>query len=822
MDNKLKEVIFEYLSDETKTLIFTSEVVARSWLRRYTIESSNKTVFLEHAISWDTFKASFVKPEKLKQVSKIERQIFANRFLKDNFDQLTFFSSKYRESFVPFASAIASYLPFFAYADAKSSDALHDISLITNAYKQFLEQNNLFEYNFLKKDYSFLNKDYVLVYPETFNDPIVDEIKDLCTVIGTGTISNKKNEIFSYKNSLNEIKNTMRQIALCLDNGMDANDIALTCAGIDLYRPYLEEEASKLDIDLCFTTSRKISSSPQGRFFASLYRLVNEDFNFRAVKSFLLDPAYPFKETKKNLMLINSAIRLRLKNEGHEEWLATLDNQDDRIFFDELSNSAISVVNASSVEEMKVALDSFVTEFFACDAFFFSQNGVYEKCLKLLGELGSIVNSSEEIYPLFLQILEGENYIDSARNGVRVYKYPVSSALAVEKHFVIGLDDKNTVVSFDKYPYLPAYKKDKNDLEKTVKTEDVLSVYSTCILSGTKSGFDGSRLLPVTLKTIEPEILEDIYSNEEKLWAGESKPGKVSKSQKAGFDIAKICSLQYQGPVEIANSNELQNRDISASQFKNFAKCPFMGYVDIYLKPKQIDYEPDYLDPRVIGNILHETIQNSLKDVIDYSKLTKDILVKNLQLAIENAGLKRELGPKVYQSFVEKRYAKLLPAFVNSNDILSGSSLYNNELTFKKKYEIKGLNNVNLKGRPDTVLTKDDSFIIIDYKTSKGDYSTDIDNTNPQVMLYARILMDNVQGAKVLAGAYYVINEGSMKFVWPQKNIPDFEAAEIALQKKEDQLRTSILNANFEALGDEDSCKNCRYRGICRRRFAVK
>lgn len=820
MIEDLKSFIFDLLSDDSKTLIFTSEVVARSWLRRFAMESGNHTVFLDRAISWDRFKTQFVQPGNLRQVANLDRQLFANEFVSKHNEELTFFTSKYKESMQPFAMAIAGYLPFFAYKDEKSSDAIHDIDLIVAAYKEYLSNNGLFEYNFMKRKYDFLNKNYVLIFPETFNDPIVDEIKNRCTVLSIDSINEKDLTIYSYENSLSEIRNTVRAIYQNLSDGVDANDIALTCASIDTYRPYLEEEANKYGINLCFTSSRKLTSCVQGQLFQTLYRVKNENYSFDSVKELLLNPGYPFKDVAANRSLVQSAIKYRLKRADSKTWISVLKDEN-KDYFIALSNSIDGIFETdtkNAVEKIK----QFVSDFFVEDAFFFTQNNVYEKCLEFLAQTDS--------YQFFLQVIDSENYIDPARNGIRVYKYPVSAAIAADVHYVIGLDDKNTAVSFDKYPYLPAYLKDKNELKKTVKTDDVFSVYTNqnffgkVILSGTKKGFDGSRLLPVVLKENSAvREYRDLYEEEREGWLNSNNPVEVTKAQQEGFLSAQKSVLKFDKERKIITNLSQYGSKISASKFKDFCKCPYKGYVSIYLNPKQCDFEPNYLDRRVLGNILHEAIQNSLKDsrVQNFMQLNNEVLKEHLINAVKEHSKNYEVGPVAYQQFVVERYSRILPditkSAIKAEKMFESATLSSNESGAEGDFVFdQRLPNVSLHGRPDTVLNFELSYIILDYKTTDYDKNKE---TNPQIALYAQIM--NSKGQEVVGGAYYIIEDSSMRVVWPTKD-STWDKVQDKLVGQEKSLADSIINNQFEFTQNTNDCAKCPYQRICRRRYSEK
>lgn len=954
MGESIKDKIFNAF-DSGKTLVFTSEVVAENWMAGYLKEGkSKKAIFKDKAISWDSFKLLLVNTDGKHPVDSIARRAFASKILEDEnvFEKLRFFSNKEKkESKKSYASAIAGYVQYFAYFEDFTDDVLagkdkeekerillditemkDDISLIKPLYEKFLSDNNLYEYNYLyqvsKANIPSMNfDDYFLVFPETFNDPdIVRNVRlnSSCHALELDKV--KGCEVIEYENSITEIRDVLRNIrGLMTKDNIKSYDIAITCANLNAYRPFLEDEAKKLDLKLRFTSERPMTHTPQGQFFLALDKIRKENFSFDSINNLLLNPVFPFDReyVTVNRRIIDYAVDTKMINGPAENWLLHIraagdpdirpefgkkdvpkfKNADaDAEYFAELAGMISGIINAKTAQEIITNTNIFIEKYFSSSVCINKEenrnnNVMWAKCTALLLNL-QFYSEDENLWNLFMDNLEDASYIDKLTDGIPVYRYPVSTGLCVPYHFVIGLCDDKTIVSFDKYPYWTGKKNSwYAPVLSTDATLNILcypSLSSHLQLSGTSKMFDGSHLLPISLlnnvlsegegkkifyRQMAERLNSDYYKEEKTSFCNRKQLGEITQNQKRGFSEAD--EIVNRKPTVFPEPEHLQgtekNKNISASYFKSYAKCPYMGFINIYMRPDEKKFIPQDGFQLILGDILHEAIQHSLEDKRSHGSgfwsLDRDTLNDNLRKAIKEHSGKFEICSKAEENSIYGKYSRLLPSIANPDNpkttafIPEDAVLYDNEVEYgdciKHKsglsnyLQIDGLN-IAVGGRPDTILKYsqdgETKYILLDYKTTgTEDYDNDLAKCSPQLAVYARMIEKNERAegnanAKVTHGAYYSIGKEDMKIVWPKieyknnmvryqghfltydddvlcngENLKkDEQYVDDFLNRLFDDFRNSVNSSFFEKSGDADICAECRYRNICRKEFIIR
>ena len=904
MINDIESRIFKAFNDGN-TLVFTSEIVAENWLAKYLLKNNRTSIFSDRAISWDSFKLKLVNTSGRTPADNIARNAFAAKLLKNPevFSKLKYFANpEHPESIKSYSSAIAGYLPYFAYCDNQVDQTiLEDIGIIKPAYEAFLKENNLYEFNYLYKEDKAdadLSK-YCIVFPQTINDPVVlEDIHGICSDINldTGT----KSPLVEYENSISEIRDVFRQINSILSSDEDARsyDIAITCASLDSYRVYMEEEAKKYDIKLHFTSEIPLMRSYQGKLFAALYKMKKEEFSFESVKNFLLNPIFPFKKdfVLKNRRIIDYAISTKLTNGPLERWYEYIEkagdvsvrpdfrNKDEAKFkeagkdleyFRTIGRAITDITEESEPILIVRKIRSFVDNFFYIEKNADpSEKFVWEKCLDLLRKM-RFYTEDTDTWELFMSLLEKSSYRDKNSDGIPVYSYPVSVGLSVKYHFVMGLCDDNTVVAYDKYPYWTSRPQDDehSSLRQVIKTDDNLNIICSpalsenLYLSGTTKNFDGAHLLPVLLlnnvkqtlgKDADPEMsnlvkqrLEnDYYTLEKEYFSNGKALSKLTGNQYRSHIQAENSTITESGKEELPSPEMLQ-QNISASYFKSYAKCPYMGFVNIYLNKEQKVFEPERWDTKVIGTILHEAIQNSLEEKKKFRSIDNKTIEKHLLEAINNHAEKLELCSEAEKNSVFVKYSKLLPKIndyspLNLGFIPQEAELYKNELDYsetetgKTNYFKIGNTQCGVGGRPDTVLkyTTDENgekktgYILLDYKTSgKNDYGKSPAECSPQLAIYSRLIETN-ENIEVTGGAYFSVSKGEMNVVWPEVTYSSGNrSCKRGFSKEEVNLALDTLLADFEKelekpvfrkTDDPETCQKCYYKRICRKEYVAK
>lgn len=818
-----------------KTLVFTSEVVARNVINSFLIDNKNTVVFKDRCISFDNFYLSLLNTGNKKQIRKEERMTFSYSFLASHIDKLSYFASpEHKESLISYASSLSTLLPFFSNTENIEKKALDDIKIIKPFYDEYLEKNNLYEKNYLIPEIEKIEKGkYIFIFPETFNNKWAMEIVNKNLVDSLSTPSVAPPQILSYKNSISEIKALFRKIYKDLET-CSYSDIAITSSSLSTYRPFLERESKLKDIPLLFTSTTPLSSYSESRFFSSLYNWYNSDYSLKETKELFLDPTYPFKDRQQLRDIISRAIEKRiLKDGGIENWKEVLKSEQ-FFYLEKLINATKKIITSTRANVMINAINDFRDSFFD-SSWDKNINKIFGTLIDILEKMGK--EEIKDCFLLFLSLIEQSSYVEKTENkeGIKVYSYPSSCGIISKKHYLIGLDDKTTTLSISSAPFI-------NNNDKTDLTSSLLSVYSIqsfqdeLIISGSTLGFDGARLLPpfflTNVKRIET-IESDQYSEERKMWHEEKEPSyPPTLSQSLSYHSAKNNILKGRKNTVKVEPFVKEKLEMSVSNAKKFDECPYKGYASFRLKLRKKDFDTILDDATEIGNILHETVQKEL----DNSKSLSLISFSNLKEKFkENLMNSRKIKSKAikYHLFERYNFKKLI------NDEISACGdmkLLGNEL------EVAGyplIGNITIKGRIDSLFKNEEGkYLIIDWKKNgSNDYSNkNIDDVSLQLVLYSMLLEkgkvgkmkeENFDFGSIICAAFYSFEKDKYFFVWsPLVGEKDKEynidSVHKNAEKRLEMIHDSLNSSSFTPKYSEKGCINCEYKGLCREQFNVK
>lgn len=838
--------ILDYLENTEKTLVFTSETAARNALSAFIIRNDGKAVFKDRTMSWDSFYLSLLDTNGKRSVTKTERKIFAYTFLKNGglTSLSTFASGEYPESILAYSSSIASLLPYFPSPDDSirehiSRDMLRDIELLRTAYSSFLDKKGLYEKNYLVPDYTKIEKGkYVFVFPSTFTSSSVQDILRLGKVEVIDAPDGGETPLIEYPNAISEIRWTLRRIKEDRKKYRD-DEIALSSSSIDSYRPYLESEAKKRDIPLVFTSSRPLSSYSEGMFLHQVYSTVTSGWTFKETKKLLLDPRYPYRDRDMNIRIIRLGVEKKMEDGGRECWMRILDGEE-REFFRKASESAEGIVKSTRSSLIVKHIQEFRDNFFEDGEWNEEDDRVFGSALDILRETGD--EEIPHLYSLFLSLVDETGYVErsDSESGIRVYSYPASAGLITPVHYVIGLDDRTTRMKIDDYPFLVSLTRPEalDITEAVLKTYRATSFCDKLVISGTTDGFDGARLLPPLFldSTVRnKEEIGDEYSGERDLWIENKSPEeKPSISQADGFKRARKTSLRGHSEEVTADPFTDEKVSISVSKMKEWDMCPYRGYASTRLCLQDKDFEPKLEDPLVIGNILHETVEESIAEAGTIANIDIERMQARFSDKLDESVKKHKITSHYSYEHMKGRFIDKLE-YVKSSSKASVYDYLTLEENEKKieNYPLTG--EITVNGRVDTILVNDENgdAYIIDWKTTgSSDYSPDLGEISLQVILYA-VLLEDDDTLSVKGGAFYSFSDCNYKIIWPSEeywytncNRKGKEGFDVTLLKTEIEerlakIRSALESGNFTPTVTEHSCTNCPYPRLCRAKFVA-
>lgn len=837
--------ILDYLENTEKTLVFTSETAARNALSAFIDRRPGKAVFKDRALSWDRFYLSLLDTKGKRSVTKTERKVFAYSFLKNGgLGCLRAFAScEYPESLLAYSSSIASLLPYFPSPDDGvrehiSSDMLHDIDILRTSYSAFLEEKGLYEKNYLKPDYSGIEEGkYVFVFPTTFTSSKTEAVLRLGKVEVIDAPQGGETPLVEYPNAISEIRWTLRDIKEDRKHYRD-DEIAISSSSLDSYRPYLESEAKKRDIPLVFTSSRPLSDYPEGRFLEQLNSAVSSRWSFEETKKLLLNPQFPFRDRDKNVRIIRLGIERKMEDKGRESWMRVLGGEE-RELFREIADKAESIVKSTRSSLTLKHIQEFRDSFFGDGEWNEEDDRVFGSALEILTAMGE--DDIPGLYRLFLSLIDETAYVERSddESGIRVYAYPASAGLITPVHYIIGLDDRTTRLKIDDYPFLVSLTRPEAvDISSAVlETYRSPSFNEKNVISGTTDGFDGARLLPpLFLDSTVRNRREncDEYKEERDLWVENKSPsGKPSLSQSAGYYKAEKTSLRGRSEEVKVTPFTDEEKGISVSRMKDWDLCPYRGYASTHLCLSDRDFTPKLEDPLVIGNILHETIEEELKDAGTIAGIDTERMQARFCDKLDEAVRRHKITTHYSYEHMKGRFIDKLECVKTSSkaSVYDSLSLMENEKTIES-YPLTGT--LTVTGRADTILVNDETgdAYIIDWKTTGNyDYSPDLGEISLQVILYA-VLLENDDSLSVKGGAFYSFSDCNYKIIWPSEEYryangrKADEGFDVTLLKTEinerlARIRAALERGDFTPSYTEHSCTNCPYPRLCRARFVA-
>ena len=572
--------VVELLSKEgmETTFVFTSEVVARSYLEACARKNPKRAVFEDCAISWDTFQGKFTSyPRDRVRAVFTDRLLFVKQYFasSDAMKKLKYYcDSSYECSKPAYIRSIAKALPDMCRAFEPGTMKLLDITrenapeemqrdllLLVPAYKAYLDERGLYETALYEPDFTkvaddgSVAADYTIVFPETFSNPAVLKALRVCRHINIDT-HEKRPKLRLYNNSVSEIRGCMREVYKLLTHSVHPDDIAITCADYDAYKPYLEQEAFKRDIHLSFNKVMPVSSYAPGAFFRALERVIEENYSFRSMKALLLDLRFPYKGRDLLAGIIEKAVKCKCKDGPLENWINKfwkLCNRDGKHIaveearrLDEIRKSIQRVAECDDPSELKRNIIILVKDIFddgewtempeeggigikvedgrtvnersgedeetespekGNDDIKAENARIFGLCMHELDNLSSHAEGISfgkdgSLFGFFVDILRDKTYRPNTGKGsINVYEYPVSAGLAVKYHFTLGLTDSNSKILRNPYPFLPLNTAKTMDDVKALE-DSVIRLYGGALLDGfsrmssAEESFSGADVVP--------------------------------------------------------------------------------------------------------------------------------------------------------------------------------------------------------------------------------------------------------------------------------------------------------------------------------------
>lgn len=824
----MKEALFRVLDREEAVLVLPTQRSVRHVLSLYA-RHRKTAIAASRAMSFDAFSALFNEDVGDKtQAGPIERALFASLFLSSHRDDLrSIYNSKYPEAQERAATFIAAILPSLpeGLPSVARQATRHDLELIQSAYKAFMDDHGLYEARWLEKDVAFFKGDatltYVLACPSAelgmqrllaqVGQPPFMEVLEPEGVLDAHVrlYENEKAEVLSLFDELEDLR----------DAGILMDDIMLTSPALKRLRPYLESEAARRAIPLSFEDDGRLLDTKVARYLSLIRECHRTKYDFSILERLFSDKSLPWLDAAydEGQALLGAMIGSGVVSDADGRMESRLPSAKARGFLHRFRGHVDAVNRERDPDKLLAALQGLgdwlfgPTQFRGDEAdsavysFIMDRYDAFSKLVRRLGagQLGPL-------FSLFLTTLSSITYIKQERSpGISVNAYGHDYQLDVPYRFVFAMDEDGVRKEERPLSFLSEWEDDGDGALDA--TEAMLLCYSQSAdrvrFSSSAVGWDGQHQVPFAFTSrglvdeMAPYNARRHWKERELAGAGfERRSSRPPRNEDIGQDAVM--------PVGTPSS-------FSYSTVSAYAKCPFAAFAKNSLGIDEPGCAPDEADPREIGSFLHAVVEVFLENH------------KGMHLVM--AGLPD------YEAELEDIFHRLLPgkgfddytvAYL-VNIALPGVRAFPRELVARcggdaipRGTELVTME-AGLTGRIDALVDYSDGTLLVDFKTRRAP-----DKRRYQLLMYMKML--NAQGGTVSVDdlCYY-------KFIYEQKNGEGHFENELRKTKSFEQawqeMEADITYASEGwAAGrwcyteDFDSCANCQYRPLCRRRFTLR
>ena len=845
--SRFTENIYSLLDDPGVTLVFPTENAARHHLSGY-VRSRGRSVLADRAIAFDTFRELFTpKHEERKPSDKYRRLAFVTGFLDSRKTGMEYLYRdplyEYRLRFVPFLTRILPSLSEMTGTAVENRNIRRDLEILKSAYASYLSRCGLYEPGWEPHSIDYaegkLHGKYILVgYDADIQMQML--IKELGSLPQIGFLNKECSEAVKYKKFLTE-EAELRALFLRLQElrkqSVPIEDIIISTPQTEALRPRLERLGLEYGIPLSFMKSLMLRETVPGRYLFAVRRLLNEDLSFRSMENLLLNCALPFTDMEANRFLIRfmtennimggstgfsddalfTALGRRASGKSSEDvGVRAFD------LYRNMKSALVAVKRASDGDELIKDIHGLTELLFGPDEFSSSSTedkDVYSFMFAELDRINTALKESgmvmRDMFSVFMGEVEQLSYVrQEKRDGIRIYSYGQDHLIDVPWHFVIGLNEADSVVRKDALAFLEDHEvggfRESYDV-----TDRLLEYYCSCgenvWISGSGTSYSGAQSVPSffingnAVEEIRKPDLKDVFGSADRLSL--EMAGQTSMAPK-GDDLAVSGS----GPVR-----DLSGRKLSYTSISNYARCPYRAYLQSDLTAEApSDFEPSEQDDREIGTFLHGVIQSFMAahygQLLDASHLEEyheeldGILRQELEKSRKFDALTKQCIHGNYIEPMKTVLTELLsPTARRKTGFVGPFTPLRNELPLDGDSSFTGF--------VDTVISDaEGNIFLLDYKKGGGDATY-------QLVLYKRLYeLNPPYGTEVKDCFFYSMRDSKYKGIKPSA----WAEQEQKLDRDIQAVREGYSTGNWKATPGREACSNCEERGICRRRFNLQ
>ncbi len=682
--SQLHAEIEPLLDNPELCFVFPSEVSA-GWWRRAAAERSGGAVRTLQFVPWDQFKQrAFERRREQRPVNNTLRMLFAHDLLERNRSEsllVRLIASEYRESSPAFAATLVELLPTLELLldrvaarqgavselnDAATRSLLDDLRLIRDEYQTFLQRHSLFEPGYLKPAERVPDGRFVVLYPEALEDYAeFAEALDRMEGVSVRSVPPEpaRGALRRFENSVQEIQAALSQIETLLDEGVAQSEIAVTVCEDDRFLTELFSRAAAREIPLQARYGRPLTEHPGGRLMLRIEETAASDFAVGELGTLLLDQGLPIRDRKRAAAVTAFGVAHGciggdppdVPGAWDRAFAADASRRGSAVasYFRLLRRSITAIRGASDFDGLRAALNGFLSAFLDTDAWDEQGKRTLQWAQDLLAELRRIEHELaigvSSPWRVFLRLLHTRRYVPLRRSeGIPVYLYRVSAAIAPQHHFVLGASHQATRVAFDRFAYLRPDQKERLGLDERDITADVLRLFShsglEVHLSFAGDTFSGRRLAPPVFLREGLVAIPDAASvsalQEQDLYRME----RATLHQPSDAPVRRLYRRQLEGLRAAASAGfgsgtrELDRKPIadprlrrrvqerllqdgrlrlSSTHLRAYQECPLAFLIRHGLGIGRVEYQPAAEAPMEVGNLFHRALERLCRAIAD-------------------------------------------------------------------------------------------------------------------------------------------------------------------------------------------------------------
>lgn len=676
--SNVEDCIRRYGTDARTCFVFPSRIASRLWLRRALALTGLAAVPAELFTAWDAFKADccIAQAENRSPATQIIRLLFAHHIAAANAVAdtpllLSLIPAEYAASGAIFAQWLAGILPQLDHWEKRAAqhgtddDAeAADLHFLKKTYTEFLDSHRLFEPSWAGAEFVPHAKRYILLYPELMED--FDEYRSLLDgrpelfALPAPQFTAESTPLAAFATVREEIRSAALAVEQLLTNGIPADAIALSVAGIEETIPYLKREFALRSIPAEFRLGFKLGEQQAGRLFPLLERCVQEHYSYDSLKPLLLNPHIPWKHPQH----IQALIRFGIRNNCLVSWIdggryrnvwkeafklpipynphssreeETLERDMAKEWLLPFMKAAERLVQAKSFSEVQRQYMLFRTQYLNQDGFSAEDDAVIGRCITLLQELVRLEPDftdclPEQPYRFFTAQLSREIYVpQNTGRAVSIFPFRVAAATPFAYHFVLNCNQKVSRVIYQKLPFLRKDKRERLGVTEKDATQAFFAVYArygTVRFSASEQTFSGftvtngifTAVIDSSGDTDRDALLQEyaFFKREQPL------PAALYPVQKAGFALFaglkkergfSFLTAPFNGALpDLSKTLETGHYEdgafrTSQSGLALFSGCAAKWFLSAVLQLSEEDTDAALFNPRYIGIICHRILE---------------------------------------------------------------------------------------------------------------------------------------------------------------------------------------------------------------------